>query len=193
MTFEKLCIILESPMPLGEVGFGNLNKQTNQDLLSLKKIVGKINIGGTAVDIQSINNRQYDTRVGFFMVYDNTIIGKYQGEIYQDGVITDSTQTTKFIKGYSVMFEFYTQFLLKNYKFVISDDALSTDGYNFYRKNFSRFTKLGYRMSAIKIKPDHISRKLLVRDEVDIYRVEELSKYYNESGSLESYRYKISK
>jgi hypothetical protein len=99
---------------------------------------------------------------------------------------TESTHSSQFEKGYSLMGEFFMQYLLKKYSYVLSDSQLSPLGFQFYYKNYDRFVKRGFRVFVVDQERDF--KRL-------IHNKNELQKYYgdNEWERYNKLRYMISR
>ncbi len=122
----------------------------------------------------------------FVRMEDDVIVANYAGTQTKDGGIeTEYIETRKgAMVGASLMAEIYKAFLLKRYKYILSDDTLSAWGFNFWFRNFDDWVKAGYKVYVVDLNAG---------TQTPLRYKEELHDYLGKSDLDEYYRYKLSK
>lgn len=150
--------------------------------------VGEFTVKGLNVEVM-VHSGIKPPHYKYEMVNNDKIVGQYQGKEFKHGIITNYAQTEPFVKGESLMFNFYIKFLLNKYSFVISDDVLSDDGFGFFYKNFDKFRELGYKTFIYNV--DHPNKA-----DIELHDKEELHKYYGNLADMPlayKFRFRIGK
>jgi len=147
MTFlEFYKPLLEMPLRLGEVDFGSWDKRPLWQTSSFHTIA-TFSVNYMTFDVMENSNQEYSNNKQYVIINNEQMVGKYSGIAKgANGITTESTQAKPVLKGDSLMFHFYINFLLPKFKKVQSDSGLSDKGFNFYKRNFQRFIDAGYSL-----------------------------------------------
>ena len=173
-TFYKTTILLEMPEAMGEKNF---RKDINR-IQEVDDLIGDDPLPDP-VDFFVVNNipinvfELFKPKNGFheyvFKRADNDkTIAVYDGTEYKGGIETAFVQTAKGEYKGSLMTLIYKKFLLERYKFVISDDKLSSHGFNFWYRNYDNFKRDGYTFSIWDMR-DSVEYPLKNKDELQEY------------------------
>ena len=166
--FDKLVsVLMEMPVAVdGPITFKDLGYFRNYGQHEER---AEFSINGLGVQVfNHINDKD---KKKFYLVNNDKIIAEYGGNEQDGGIVTQYAHAEKFSPGESTMYHFYTKFLLKTYRFVISDDTLSEAGFNFFYRNFDRFKLGGYHIFVF-------DENYNLTKEIELADKEELKKYY---------------
>jgi hypothetical protein len=171
-VFDSLYQQLLTEMPMA---IGKMDKTNDLGYMKYRPVydsVDEFTVKGLKVEVlMHTGFKRTKPHVKYELVNNDKIIGLYQGKEFKQGIITNYAQTEPFVKGESLMFNFYKNFLLKRYSFVISDDSLSDAGFGFFYKNFDKFRELGYKVFVYDENYTHPK-------DIELNDKEELHKYY---------------
>jgi len=196
MKFEDLIkkmVLLEMPLAIDKIDFSLDQNKIKDDKYKMYILLGTFDIKDKKFSVyihkQSMKHQTkwYNINLG------NKTLATYAGKEVKDGIRTDTVESVG--KDYnikSLMCNFYIGFLFKKYSFVISDDALTGDGFKFWYNNFDRFIQLGYKMSVVyyeyKNEIIEVVKQLSNKDEMHEYYGKILA-----NPSAGKHRYMVSK
>lgn len=173
MKFDKLLLLLEMPMKLDPIEYeDDPDKVMKSRYISYKK-VGTFQAFDKFLDVYITDIlKTGPNNVLYNINYFDKTVASYSGMEINGGIISNVIKS--FGKKYNLkglMFYFYINFLLRKYRFVLSDDGLTQEGFNFWYNNFDRFSSDGYQIGIAEYKNKQIIdiKKLINREELKQY------------------------
>jgi hypothetical protein len=115
----------------------------------------------------------------WFIFGDKLIAAKINFSEYKGGVIVDTAYGKK---GHwsGMAGRIYDQYLLRQYKFILSDNSHTMAGFNLYRSLLNKTFYSDIQVSVLNVDSD---------EETPIENVTELEKYFGDSASFLKYRF----
>lgn len=191
MEFSRLFSLLtEAPLMIGN----DTDFRTNGEWKRLEEIEHmypdknypnfqeKIRLHGNEYEVYVISWGR-KLREYVFVDSNKTPVAVYSGETINNGIETDYVETKKgAAPGKSFLLEIYLNFLLKNYKFVMSDSLLTHKAFAFWKNNFDEFIKNNYVIAVYDISTN-TSYKITNKNKLD--------EYWGASDTLANYRFLV--
>jgi hypothetical protein len=109
--------------------------------------VDTVKIGPYMVTVREL--RPGGTGVEFYFEIKNTVVSLFAGEELKNvnGVMTRLTESTPgLLQKDSFLGQIYVDYLLKQYRMIISDNDMTGLGFKFWYNNFDKFINHGYKV-----------------------------------------------
>lgn len=188
MTFDALYrLIVETPLDLGMYdyrSYGRLNAFKEEGAIENDLVVylESLTIKNFKVDVYLDKDDLNTEYKSYYFVVNGVPVSIFSGLEFNGGIKTSYTESQKnLLPNDSFMKYVYDEFLLKKYKFILSDKGLTRLGYNFWYNNFDFFISKGYTISVI----------YRDKDVIPLNNKDELASYYSDEQHSIHYRFKI--
>ena len=176
MKFNEFITLLEMPLRIDPIDIEDRDEKAFFNKYNNYEKVSEFRAGKEMIGVYIHTSTQRTKNKIYSLVLNNTKIATYSGEEIKDGITT--VMVNSYGKKYNLkglMYYFYIYFLMKKYRFVLSDDSLTEKAFNFWYSNFDNFINQGYKISVAEY--DHKN----IKEGKPLTSKEELNEYY---GSL---------